>query len=129
MFPLFIFSSVMPSSRIQTLPKRKGLYHKKPSTIGTTAATKIAKKYTNLPEEKRLKVKTEIKELANIVSYDELEPLFGTAVKKAGTRIATMIALKVLLENGLERNDAIDDFVAKAKEDKAKSRIIDTGKV
>ena len=78
----------------------------------------LGKKYTNLPEEKRLKVKAEIKELANIVSYDELEPLFGTAVKKAGTRIATMIALKVLLENGLERNDAIDDFVAKAKEDK-----------
>jgi glutaminyl-tRNA synthetase len=52
------------------------------------------------------------------VSYDDLEPLFGTAVKKAGTRIAVLIALKVLLKNGLEYNDAITDFITKAKEDK-----------
>ena len=78
----------------------------------------LGKKYTNLPEEKQSGAKTEIQELATKVSYDELEPLFGTAVKKAGTRIATLIALKVLLENGLERNDAIREFIAKALEDK-----------
>ncbi|WP_405574602.1 glutamine--tRNA ligase/YqeY domain fusion protein [Winogradskyella sp. Asnod2-B02-A] len=78
----------------------------------------FGKKYTNLPEEKQLKTKTEIQELAKDVTYDELEPLFGTAVKKAGTRVATLIALKVLLKNGLERNEAIDEFIEKAKEDK-----------
>ncbi len=78
----------------------------------------LGKKYTNLPEEKQLKVKADIQELTKNVRYDELEPLFGTAVKKAGTRIATLIALKVLLKNGLERNEAINDFIVKALEDK-----------
>jgi glutaminyl-tRNA synthetase len=78
----------------------------------------LGKKYTNLPEEKQLKTKEELQELAKDVSYDDLEPLFGTAVKKAGTRIAVMIALKVLLQNGLERNEAINNFIAKAREDK-----------
>ena len=78
----------------------------------------LGKKYTNLPEDKQQKAKTEIQELAKDVTYDELEPLFGTAVKKTGTRIATMIALKVLLSNGLERNDAINEFIEKALEDK-----------
>ena len=77
----------------------------------------FGKKYTNLPEEKQSKVKAEIQELAKNVSYDELEPLFGTAVKKVGTRIATLITLKVLLKNGLEHNDAISEFINKALED------------
>ncbi len=79
---------------------------------------KLGKKYTNLPEEKQEKVKAEIQKLAKDVNYDELEPLFGTAVKKAGTRIATMITLKVLLNNGLQKNEAITAFVEKALEDK-----------
>jgi glutaminyl-tRNA synthetase len=78
----------------------------------------LGKKYTNLPEDKQAKAKAEIKALAKNVSYDELEPLFATAVKKAGTRIAVMITLKELLKNGLERNEAINDFVAKSLEDK-----------
>ena len=52
------------------------------------------------------------------MTYDELEPLFGTAVKKAGTRIAVMITLGVLIESGLERNASIDAFIEKALEDK-----------
>ena len=78
----------------------------------------LGKKYTNLPMEKQQKVKVEIQELAKDVSYDELEPLFGTAVKKAGTRIATLLVLGVLLNNGLERNDAVNAFIKKALEDK-----------
>jgi len=78
----------------------------------------LGKKYTNLPVEKQQKVKVEIQELAKDVSYDELEPLFGTAVKKAGTRIATLLVLGVLLNNGLERNDAVNAFIKKALEDK-----------
>jgi len=78
----------------------------------------LGKKYTNLPDEKQQKAKAEIQDLAKEVAYDELEPLFGTAVKKAGTRIATMIALKVLLDNGLKKNEAITEFIEKALEDK-----------
>lgn len=78
----------------------------------------LGKKYTNLPEEKQLKAKTEIQDLAKNVPYEDLEPLFGTAVKKAGTRIAAMLTLGVLLKNGLERNEVINAFIAKALEDK-----------
>ncbi len=78
----------------------------------------LGKKYTNYPEEKQQKVKAEIQELAKNISYNDLEPLFNTAVKKAGTRIATMISLHVMLKNGLERNAAINDFIAKALDDK-----------
>ncbi|MBC2843891.1 glutamine--tRNA ligase/YqeY domain fusion protein [Winogradskyella flava] len=78
----------------------------------------LGKKYTNYPEDKQAKAKAEIQELAKEVSYDELEPLFGTAVKKAGTRIAVMIALKEQLKNGLERNEEIEEFISRAIEDK-----------
>ncbi|MFG6685320.1 glutamine--tRNA ligase/YqeY domain fusion protein [Mariniflexile sp. HNIBRBA6329] len=77
----------------------------------------LGKKYTNLPEAKQLKVKEEIQELAKDVSYDELQPLFNTAAKKVGTRIATMIALGVLIKNGLEKNAEVNDFINKAQED------------
>ena len=78
----------------------------------------LGKKYTNMPEAKQEKSKAEILKLAKEVSYDDLQPLFNTAAKKAGTRIATLLTLSVLLKNGLERNDDIDTFIAKAKEDK-----------
>ncbi|WP_100613672.1 glutamine--tRNA ligase/YqeY domain fusion protein [Confluentibacter citreus] len=77
----------------------------------------LGKKYTNLPEEKQLKAKTEIQQLAKDVSYEELQPLFNTAAKKVGTRIAVTIALDVLLKNGLQRNAEINAFIANALED------------
>ncbi|MFH4963833.1 glutamine--tRNA ligase/YqeY domain fusion protein [Gaetbulibacter sp. M235] len=77
----------------------------------------LGKKYTNLPEAKQIKAKAEIQELAKNVSYDELSPLFATAAKKVGTRIATMITLGVLLNNGLQRNPEINEFIQKALED------------
>jgi glutaminyl-tRNA synthetase len=77
----------------------------------------LGKKYTNLPEAKQQKVKVEIKTLANDVSYEDLEPLFNTAAKKVGTRIAVALTLKVLLDNGLEKNDSIYTFIATAKTD------------
>jgi len=77
----------------------------------------LGKKYTNLPKEKQIKARKEILDLAKNVSYDDLKPLFETATKKAGTRIATMLTLSVLLKNGLERNDEINEFINKAKED------------
>ncbi len=78
----------------------------------------LGKKYTNLPVEKQQKVKAEIKKLAEKVTYEELLPLFGTAVKKAGTRIAIMITLGVLLKNGLEKNEKTNAFIEKALDDK-----------
>ena len=77
----------------------------------------LGKKYTNLPEAKQIKVKNEIQELANQVSYEELEPWFGTATKKIGTRIATMITLSILLKNGLPKNSEIEAFIQKGIED------------
>lgn len=78
---------------------------------------KFGKKYTNLPLEKQLTVKATIQELALNVSFEELEPLFGTAAKKAGTRIATLLTLGVLLDKGQERTQSVIDFIATASED------------
>lgn len=80
----------------------------------------LGKKYTNLPEEKRLKVRDEILELAKDVPYDDIEPLLNTAAKKVGTRIAVTLVLRVLLNNGVERNVAINQFISKAKNDNNK---------
>lgn len=78
----------------------------------------LGKKYTNLPEAKQEKTKAEILKLAENVCYEDLEPLFNTAAKKVGTRIATVLALSVLLKNGLAKNEAINAFINKALEDK-----------
>lgn len=76
------------------------------------------KKYDRMPEDKQAKAKAEIQELAKSITYEDLEPLFGTSVKKSGTRIITMISLGVLLKNGLEKNEAINAFITKALDDK-----------
>jgi glutaminyl-tRNA synthetase len=77
----------------------------------------LGKKYTNLSDEKQLKSKSEIMELAKKVKYEELEPWFNTAAKKVGTRMVTLITLRVLLDQGLERNQDIDIFINSALED------------
>ena len=102
-----------PKPQQKQQPKKQ-----QPQRPAISIIQQLGKKYTNLPEEKQIRTKAEIQELAKKVTYEELEPWFGTAVKKAGTRIATMITLKVLLNKGLERNDAINEFIAKALEDK-----------
>lgn len=84
------------------------------------------KKYDRMQDEQREKAKAEIQELAKNVSYEDLESLFGTAVKKAGTRIITMISLGVLLDNGLEKNEAINDFISKALDDKNELLVAET---
>ena len=78
----------------------------------------LGKKYTNLPEEKQQFAKRKIQALAAKVSYQDLEPMFGTAAKKVGTRIAAMLTLGVLLENGQPKNEAIKEFIDKALDDK-----------
>jgi glutaminyl-tRNA synthetase len=72
---------------------------------------KISKKYTNLSGAKLEAARADIAKLAEDIAYDELEPLFNTAAKKVGTRIGVMIALGVLLKNGVERNEKIEVFI------------------
>jgi glutaminyl-tRNA synthetase len=77
----------------------------------------IGKKLTNLSGEKLETAMNSIKEFAEDVTYEELEPLFATAAKKTGTRIATMLALGVLLNKGQAKNHAITDFIESGKMD------------
>ena len=98
----------------------------KPQRKAIDVIQQLGKKYTNLPEEKQLKVKKDIQELAKNVSYQELQPLFNTAVKKVGTRIAVIITLHVLLKNGQERNNDINEFIIKALEDKNELLVSET---
>ena len=78
---------------------------------------KLGKKYTNLPPEKQLAAKAIIKELATKILFEDLEPLFATAAKKVGTRIAAMLTLGVLLKQGQERTTGVMDFITKASQD------------
>ncbi len=91
--------------------------HPQPQRKAISIIQQLGKKYTNFPEEKQQKVKAEIQKLAQDVSYEELQPLFNTAVKKVGTRIAVTFVLHELLKNGLERNAEINAFINKALDD------------
>ncbi|WP_296703875.1 glutamine--tRNA ligase/YqeY domain fusion protein [Algoriphagus sp.] len=90
---------------------------------------KIAKKYTNLSGDKLAAARADILKLAEDVNYEELEPLFGTAAKKVGTRIGVMIALGVLLNKGQERNSEIDSFIKIGLEDENEQLVEEAKKV
>ncbi|MDY2586514.1 glutamine--tRNA ligase/YqeY domain fusion protein [Winogradskyella aquimaris] len=115
-----------PKAQANTQTKSKPQQQKRPAI---SVIQQLGKKYTNYPPEKQTKVKTEIQSLAKDVAYEDLEPLFGTAVKKAGTRIAVMITLKELLKNGVKRNDAINEFIEKALEDKNELLVAEASEV
>ncbi len=88
-----------------------------PKKSAISEIQKLGKKYTNLPDDKRLATRSKILELASEVAYDELEPLFGTAKKKVGTRIAAILILSVYAkENTLD--EAAKGFITEALEDK-----------
>jgi len=78
---------------------------------------RIGKKYANLTGDKLESARSKILQLAEEVSYEELAPLFNTAAKKKGTRIAVMITLSVLLKNNQSHTESIDSFIEKALED------------
>jgi glutaminyl-tRNA synthetase len=101
----------------ETKPVKQNNNTLQPQRKAIDVIQQLGKKYTNLPEAKQLKAKEEIQQLANEVSFDELQPLFNTATKKVGTRIATIISLGVLLKNGLQRNADIEEFINNALED------------
>ncbi len=99
-------------------PQKANQQSNQPKRKAIDVIKQLGKKYTNLPEEKREKVRTEILGLAENVTYEELEPLFSTAAKKVGTRIAVILSLSVLLKNGLKKESPIANFIAKALDDK-----------
>ena len=77
------------------------------------------KKYTNLPEDKRNVLKTKLMKAAENVDLEELVPLYDTAVKKVGTRIAVTIALGVILRNKkVQPDDKAIAFIQKGIDDK-----------
>ncbi|MFD0990523.1 glutamine--tRNA ligase/YqeY domain fusion protein [Mariniflexile jejuense] len=105
------------TNTVENKPIQQQTTNSQPQRKAIDVIQQLGKKYTNLPEEKQLKVKAEIQQLAKDVSYDELQPLFNTAAKKVGTRIAVVLTLGVLIKNGLQRNNEIDDFITNALED------------
>ncbi len=112
------WAKVKPKTNAPVAKKAQPAAQQQPQKKAIDVIQKLGKKYTNLPEAKQQKVRGEILELAKNVSYETLEPLFNTAVKKVGTRIAVTLVLSVLIENGLDKNEAVNNFIAKAKEDK-----------
>ena len=101
----------------QNQPTQKAQPTQKSQRKPIDVIKQLGKKYTNLPEIKQIKIKQDIQKLAQGVNYDELSPLFGTAAKKVGTRIAVMIVLKELLKSGQKHNSEIKAFIKKASED------------
>ncbi|RZS99335.1 glutamine--tRNA ligase/YqeY domain fusion protein [Aquimarina brevivitae] len=92
----------------QSIPKRSGIDEIK----------KLGKKYTNVPDKKRLLLKESIQQAADNVEIEELEELYGTAVKKAGTRAAVLLGLEVLLDkNAMLLDENAKEFIQKAAED------------
>jgi glutaminyl-tRNA synthetase len=77
----------------------------------------IGKKLTNLSGEKLDTAMNSIKEFAEEVTFEELEPLFDTATKKVGTRIGVMVALGVLLKKGQTKTQTMIDFIESGKAD------------
>lgn len=71
----------------------------------------ISKKLTNLSGEKLEGGLQSIREFAEEVTYEEVEPLFNTAAKKTGTRIGVLLTLSVLLKKGQDKNQAINEFI------------------
>ncbi|MEC3906262.1 glutamine--tRNA ligase/YqeY domain fusion protein [Tamlana sp. 2201CG12-4] len=102
----------------QQVNQNQAQKQQKPQRKAIDVIQQLGKKYTNLPEAKQQKVRAEILELAKNVNYEELEPLFNTAVKKVGTRIAVTLVLSVLLKSRQSKNDEINAFISKAIDDK-----------
>jgi glutaminyl-tRNA synthetase len=79
----------------------------------------IGKKLTNLSGDKLEEALNDIRKQAEGVTYEELEPLFATASKKVGTRIAVLVALSVLLVKGTPKTPAASEFIASCQSDES----------
>ena len=99
-------------------PKTHPQAQQTPTQKPVDALRKLGKKYMNLPKEKQQEAKAKLIELAADISPDDLKPLFATAVKKTGTRMAVLIVLEAQEANGLSRSTSADEFIKTAQEDK-----------
>lgn len=111
------WAKIKPISKSQDIKKQPQNQQKAIAPI--EEIKRAGKKYTNVPDAKREGLKIKIIEAAKNIELEELVPLYETAVKKSGTRIATMIALNEILKNkGIQPDQLAKDFVTKALEDK-----------
>jgi glutaminyl-tRNA synthetase len=79
----------------------------------------IGKKLTNLSGDKLEEALKDIRVQAENVTYEELEPFFGTASKKVGTRLAVLVALSVLLAKGTPKTPVVSEFIASCQSDES----------
>ncbi len=96
---------------------------------GLTEIQYIGKKLTNLSGDKLEEALKDIRVQAANVTYEELEPLFGTAAKKVGTRIAVLVALGALIAKGLPKNTAIQTYIDSCLADESALLQEEAGKI
>ena len=96
---------------------------------GLTEIQYIGKKLTNLSGDKLEEALKDIRVQAENVTYKELEPLFGTAAKKVGTRIAVLVALGALIAKGLPKNTAIQTYIDSCLADESALLQKEAGKI
>lgn len=106
-------------SHKQTSPAKPAAPAPQESKSALNEIQYIGKKLTNLSGEKLEDALNDIRKQAEGISYDELEPLFATASKKVGTRIAVLVALSVLLVKGTPKTPAASVFIASCQSDES----------
>ena len=96
-------------------PAKNKIQHEKPAI---EVIKQLGKKLTNLPDDKFNVTVLKIEQLAKDTSLEDITPLFNTAKKKVGTRIATAITLKAALIAGVyNSNEIVKDYVSNAIDD------------
>jgi glutaminyl-tRNA synthetase len=89
----------------------------------------LGKKLTNLSGDKLEEALQDIRVQAENVTYEELEPLFGTAAKKVGTRLAVLVALGALVAKGLPKNTTIQTYIDSCLADESTLLQKEAGKI
>jgi glutaminyl-tRNA synthetase len=89
----------------------------------------LGKKLTNLSGNKLEEALQDIRVQAENVTYEELEPLFGTAAKKVGTRLAVLVALAVLLAKGNPKTEAAKEFITSCLSDESSTLSEEAAKI
>lgn len=79
---------------------------------------RLGKKGISLFEENQHEFKKQIAVLAPQIHYDEIAALFNTALKKTGTRLATLLVLIEHMNRGLQLSQSAREFILKAQEDR-----------
>lgn len=102
---------------VQNQPKSQAPAQNQGQRSALNEIQQISKKLSNLTGDKLETAMNSIREFAEEVSYEEIEPLFNTAAKKVGTRIGVLLSLKVLLKNGQAKSQAILDFIESCRTD------------